>query len=110
MPPDRRAVLDELAALELWPVNRPAWLAWGQLSGSRAIGFGVGPIPLSEIVAWFALKRRPVSGRLVEKILAIDGEYLAVTTEREESKRERERRRGEARQAARGAPHRPRRH
>jgi hypothetical protein len=86
--PDLNAVLEEFAALELWPVNQRAWLAWSTLAGSRPSGFGAGAIPLSEIGCWFRMKGLPVDWLLVEKIQAIDQAFLADQAARAERKQE----------------------
>lgn len=93
-------MLDEFRDLDLWPVNRPAWLAWAMLSGSRPVGFGLGMIPLSEIWAWFQLKGRPVNPLLIEKIQVIDGAFVSAESDRQKSKRERDQTRARANRPA----------
>ncbi len=75
---DPPAELIRLEELEegLWPSNRGAWRAFGELSGGRSMGFGVGAIPLTEIEAWFRLHRRLPESLLVTKIQLIDGAFL----------------------------------
>ena len=97
-------MIDEFDALDLWPGNMRAWLAWMQLSRSRPSGFGAGAIPLSEILAWFQLREKPMDELLVEKIQIIDDAFLADQGERAEKKRAAEKRPAPPRGGRSGKP------
>ena len=62
--------------LELLPENHEAWRAFQVLCGSRQIGMGLGPIPVSEIEAYGRMRDRPLDRLLVQKIQVIDREFM----------------------------------
>lgn len=68
---------DELME-DLWPENARAWIAFGQMSGGRSVGFGLGPIPLTEVRAWFELRGEPPDWWLIRKVQLIDRAFLAA--------------------------------
>lgn len=61
------------------------WEAFWILNGSRQIGFGTGPIPLTEISAYCHLFNVSDVQFFVACIRAMDGQYLAHKSEEAES-------------------------
>ena len=82
---------EELAAMSpdrLWPGNRQAWWAWHDLSGSRGLGMAAGPIPLSEIEAWFRLMGKAPDWWLITKIQTVDNAWMEQQTSKSETRRQ----------------------
>lgn len=69
---------------ELWP-----WLAWiyrgfWELNCSRTLGFGIGPIPLSEMLRWLewkGVRDYDEQERAVYLLHRMDNEFLLIVKE-----------------------------
>lgn len=74
---------------ELWDECTQFWKAYQNLNGSRQIGMAAGPIPITEIQAYFELiQLRDVETRLVylRMIQAVDDERAKYDAKVRESK------------------------
>jgi len=81
------AELAPIEEAELSPANLLAWRAWTDLHLSRPGGFGPGAIPYSEMLARAQLLGRPLAPGIVERIRAIDGEFLEQHAETAKAER-----------------------
>lgn len=63
---------------EIWPENAPHLAAFVALSGSRASGFGVGPIPVSEIGAYWDRAGVGDFETFLGRVQAADDAFLRV--------------------------------
>jgi hypothetical protein len=65
---------------------RPIWEAFWMLSGSRSAGFGLGPIPLRDILTyleWQDIVSKDEQERWVHYLKAMDNEFLQIANKKE---------------------------